>query len=135
MKADAFDYDLPEEAIATSGAEPRDSARLLDATGAELVDRHVRDLDQLLRPGDLLVVNDTRVLPARVRFTRDTGGSGEVLLLERIEDGWWQALVRPSAKLPQGTVVAVDDAFSLEFGGDLGDGLRVVCPLVDGRPV
>lgn len=139
MRTHDFDYELPERAIAASGVEPRDAARLLDATGDDLVDRHVRDLDTLLRSGDVLVVNDTRVLPARVRFTRDTGGSGEVLLLQRTHDGWadgwWEALVRPSAKLAPGTTVAVDAGFGFEFGADLGEGRRLVCPLVDGRPV
>jgi S-adenosylmethionine:tRNA ribosyltransferase-isomerase len=141
MKAQEFDYELPERAIATVGAEPRDSARLLvdtagrgDGTAEGLVDAVVGDLPDHLRAGDVFVVNDTRVLPARVRFTRSTGGSGEVLFLTAIEDGWWDALVRPSAKLPPGTVVAVDDRFSLEFGADLGEGRRIVCPLVDGAP-
>lgn len=135
MRAEDFDYDLPDHAIATTGAEPRDSARLLVDRADGLVDAHVRDLPGFLRSGDVLVVNDTRVLPARVRFTRPSGGSGEVLLLERIEDGWWQALVRPSAKLPPGSTVAVDDHVAFEFGADLGEGRRIVCPLVDGAPV
>ena len=139
MRTDDFDYELPERAIATVGAEPRDSARLLVDSPEGPVDCHVSDLADQLRRGDVLVVNDTRVLPARVRFTRDTGGSGEVLLLERTDDGWaggwWEALVRPSAKLPPGSTVAVDDRFGFEFGADLGEGRRLVCPLLDGRPV
>ena len=132
-----FDYELPEAAIASTGVEPRDSARLLVDTSGGLNDAHVSDLPHLLQPGDLLVVNDTRVLPARVRFTRQTGGAAEVLLLSRIEDGWWEALVRPSAKLPPGTVVEVGagaSAFGFEFGADLGEGRRIVCPLVGGHP-
>ena len=80
MKAEEFDYELPERAIATVGAEPRDSARLLVDRADGLVDALVGDLPDHLRAGDVFVVNDTRVLPARVRFTRSTGGSGEVLL-------------------------------------------------------
>ncbi|MFN8053290.1 MAG: tRNA preQ1(34) S-adenosylmethionine ribosyltransferase-isomerase QueA [Acidimicrobiales bacterium] len=134
MFAADFDYELPEEAIATSGVEPRDSARLLvdDPTG--LVDRRVRDLDTILHPGDVLVVNDTKVLPARVRFTRPSGGAAEVLLLEPTDDGWWQALVRPSAKIAPGSVLSVDETFAFEFGADLGEGRRLVAPLLDGRP-
>lgn len=134
MRTDDFDYDLPAEAIATSGAEPRDSARLLVDAADGLRDHHVRDLADLLDPGDVLVVNDTRVLPARVRFTRPTGGAAEVLLLEATEDGWWEALVRPSAKLPPGTTVDVDETIGFEIGADLGDGRRLVCPLVGGQP-
>lgn len=135
MRVDDFDYELPPDAIASRGAEPRDSARLLvddpDAPDGPL-DRTVADLDRVLRPGDLVVVNDTRVLPARVRFRRPSGGAAEVLLLEETSDGWWEALVRPSAKLPSGATAVVDDRFAFELGADLGEGRRLVCPLVDG---
>src|SRR5690606_33492568 len=107
MRTEELDYDLPESAIAQTPAEPRDSARLLvdrgdsrppdDTTVAELVD-HVR-------PGDLVVVNNTRVLPARVDIVRSGGGAGEVLLLEETDDGWWHALCRPSKKMRPGEVV------------------------------
>jgi S-adenosylmethionine:tRNA ribosyltransferase-isomerase len=104
----AFDYDLPARAIAQVPIEPRDAARLLvslDAT-APVAHRHVANLPDLLGPGDVLVVNDTRVLPARLRLHRATGGSVEVLLLE--PDGGprtWTALVRPSRRLAPGTAV------------------------------
>jgi S-adenosylmethionine:tRNA ribosyltransferase-isomerase len=127
-----FDYDLPDEAIARVGAEPRDAARLLVALGGEVHHRHVADLADHLRAGDLLVVNDTRVLPARVRFRRATGGSGEILLLEELEDGWWEALVRPSAKLRSGTVVEIGDDLAFELGEDLGEGRRRIRPSVTG---
>jgi S-adenosylmethionine:tRNA ribosyltransferase-isomerase len=103
-------YDLPEHAIAQRPVEPRDAARLLvdrgPSTGVE--HRHVRDLPQLLQRGDLLVVNDTRVLPARLGLHRSTGGQVEVLLLERRNDTAtrWAALVRPSRK------IAVDEVVS-----------------------
>ncbi len=103
-------YDLPEHAIAQRPVEPRDAARLLvdrgPNTGVE--HRHVRDLPQLLQRGDLLVVNDTRVLPARLGLHRSTGGQVEVLLLERRNDTAtkWAALVRPSRKIAVGEVVS-----------------------------
>ena len=127
MRLSDFDYELPERAIATVGAEPRDSARLL-VDGDPPRHLHVHDLPSLLGPGDVVVLNDTRVLPARVRFTRPSGGSAEVLLLEDAGEGWWQALVRPSAKLPPGTTVAVADGFEVELGEDLGEGRRLVRP-------
>jgi S-adenosylmethionine:tRNA ribosyltransferase-isomerase len=76
------EYELPEAAIAQQPTEPRDTARLLDATDAagKVVHRRVRDLPELLRPGDVLVVNTSRVLPARLRLTKATGGAAEVLL-------------------------------------------------------
>ncbi len=134
MLTDDFDYDLPESAIATHGVEPRDSARLLVALGGGIEHRRVRDVPEHLGQGDVVVVNDTRVLPARVRVRRETGGAGEVLLLHPTADGWWEALVRPSAKLAPGTVVASgvgDDVLRFEIGTDFGEGRRHVRPLVD----
>jgi S-adenosylmethionine:tRNA ribosyltransferase-isomerase len=137
VRTDELDYELPDEAIAQTPADPRDSARLLVDTGAGTspVDRSVADLAALLRPGDLLVVNDTRVLPARVAVRRATGGGGEVLLLEEEDDGWWQALCRPSRKLAHGEVVAAQQGvLRFEVGDTLADGRRRVRPLLDGAP-
>ena len=128
MRLSDFDYELPAGAIATVGVEPRDSARLL-VDGDPPRHLHVHDLPSLVRPGDVVVLNDTRVLPARVRFTRPTGGSAEVLLLEEEADGWWQALVRPAAKLAAGTTATVGDGFGFELGDDLGEGRRLVRPV------
>jgi S-adenosylmethionine:tRNA ribosyltransferase-isomerase len=127
-----FDYELPPEAIAKEGVEPRDSARLLVAVDHEVEHRHVWDLPSYLGPGDVVVVNDTRVLPARVPIRRSTGGGGEVLLLEPVGHGWWEALVRPSSKLTPGSIVAAGevDRLEIEIGEDLGQGRRRVRPLV-----
>ena len=124
-----FDYDLPASSIATVAAEPRDSARLLVDRGASVEHSRMSAFPTLLRPGDVVVVNDTRVLPARVRFRRAGGGSGEALLLEERAGGWWEALVRPSAKLRPGDMVEVGDGFRIEFGDDLGQGRRVIRPV------
>ena len=133
---DAYDYPLPQEVIAQSPAEPRDASRLLvgvDPSGA-VAHLRVRDLPEVLEPGDLLVVNDTRVLPARLRLRKESGGAVEVFLLERAgESDTWEALVRPSRKVPPGTVL-----YS-EHGGEpvaealdvLDDGRRLVRVLVD----
>ena len=98
MRTSDFDYDLPPELIAQQPVEPRDAARLLVATRSSgaLGHHHVRDLPSLLRAGDLLVLNDTRVMAARLLGARaDTGGGVELLLLREHEDGSWSALVRP----------------------------------------
>jgi S-adenosylmethionine:tRNA ribosyltransferase-isomerase len=126
-----FDYDLPQAAIARSGVEPRDRARLLVDAGDRVEHRHVADLPEFLAPGDVVVVNDTKVLPARVRFRRPTGGSAELLLLEPAVDGWWEALVRPSAKFAVGVVVEIAEDLSFEVGADLGEGRRRVRPVTD----
>ena len=99
VRTDDLDYDLPPALIAQTPAEPRDSARLLvyDRASGAIRHRHFRDLLDELRPDDLVVLNDTRVLPVRLRAHRATGGAVEVLLLEPEGDGRWQALARPDA--------------------------------------
>src|SRR5512145_744786 len=95
-----FDYDLPARAVAQRPAQPRDAARLLvDRGAAGVAHRTVADLPDLVRPGDVVVVNTTRVLPARLRLRKDTGGEVEVLLLERLPSGAWEALVRPGRRV------------------------------------
>lgn len=138
MDTAAFDYDLPESAIAQRPIEPRDAARLLVDTGTDGPPRHqhVRDLPDLLDPGDLLVLNTTRVLPARLALHKVTGAAVEVLLLERLDGAQpdepgvsrWEALVRPNRKLPSGTVVGPkgDDSISITITDDRGEGRRVV---------
>ena len=108
MRIEDLDYELDPALIAQQPVEPRDAARLLvDRGGADPDHRQVRDLPDLLRPGDLVVVNDTRVIPARLRLRRATGGASEVLLLESrdADRRVWEALVRPARKLPPGTVL------------------------------
>ncbi len=141
MGPDDFDYDLPTEAIAQEPLDDRPSARLLDTTGGRVVHRTVRDLPSLLGPGDVVVVNDTRVLPARLRFRRSTGGTAEVLLLHPVdgqvkdpalENGArWEALVRPSRRLPPGSELSIGGDMTVrdlavEVGVDLGEGRRHV---------
>jgi len=104
MQAADFDYHLPDAAIAQTAMEPRDASRLLVA--ATLEDRRFADLPEILRSGDLLVVNRTRVRHARLRGTRvTTGGAVEALLLRRLDDRHWEALLRPSRRLRAGSVL------------------------------
>lgn len=108
MRTDFFDFDLPEGLIALRPANPRDAARLLvvDAdVGVALGDKVVTDLPTLLQPGDALVFNDTRVIPAALKGTRDRGGVSaqvSVTLIERLDDTRWQALARPAKRLDVG---------------------------------
>jgi len=108
MRTSDFDFDLPQEAIALRPAEPRDSAKLLvvhPGAGPELVDRTMRDLPSLLRAGDVLVVNDTKVIPARLFGTRERNGVSvdiEATLIKRLGPERWQALVRPAKRLEPG---------------------------------
>ena len=95
MKTDELDYTLPPERIAQTPVEPRDAARLLlcDRSTRVLEHRVFHDLPDLLRPGDLLVANDTRVLQARLKGRKPTGGQVELLLLRRLNERRWEALV------------------------------------------
>jgi S-adenosylmethionine:tRNA ribosyltransferase-isomerase len=104
VRLEEFDYELPDERIAQVPIEPRDAARLLvDRGSAPPEHRTVADLPTLLRPGDVVVVNETKVIPARLRLRRESGGAAEVLLLEPQDPGrrHWEALVRPARKLKQ----------------------------------
>jgi S-adenosylmethionine:tRNA ribosyltransferase-isomerase len=103
-----FDYVLPDDRIAQTPIEPRDAARLLVDRGSDPPEhRHVCDLPDVLRSGDVLVLNETRVIPARLRLHRATGGAAEVLLLEPwdADRRTWEALVRPGGKLGLGEVL------------------------------
>ena len=135
---DDLDYELPPEVIAQSPLPERDQARLLVDHGDRVSHRRVSDLPELMGPGDVVVVNDTRVLPARLRMRRATGGAVEVLLLHERDDGDWEALVRPSRRLRPGEVVAPGAGpgqASVEIRDDLGEGRRVVRVHTGGRPL
>jgi S-adenosylmethionine:tRNA ribosyltransferase-isomerase len=131
MDTSAVDYELPPERIAQTPVEPRDAARLLIDEGAGRAPRHghIPDLAGLVGRGDVVVVNTTRVLSARLLAQKTTGGAVEVLLLEPLADAGphrWEALVRPSRKVAAGTGLRVAPELSLVVGEDLGEGRRVV---------
>ena len=113
MKTTDFDYALPEELIAQTPVEPRDHSRLMVVRGdGTREDRHFYDVPEYLRPGDALVINETRVIPARlIGEKEDTHVPVEVLLLRRIDRDDWEALVRPGRRLKPGAVCS--------FGGGL----------------
>jgi len=124
MKLSDFDFDLPEDLIATRPAVPRSSARLLVADGDAIHDGRVTDLVTWLQPGDLLVLNDTKVIPARLFGTRARDSAQgattvriEVTLLEPRADGTWAALVKPLKKVKPGEVVRFSDALSATLTG------------------
>ena len=130
-----LDYALPPEAIAQTPIEPRDAARLLidEGPGSPPRHGHVTDLPSLVGPGDVVVVNTTRVLPARLHLRKVTGGAVEVLLLEPLEDDLgraWEALVRPSRKVPPGSSLVAGPDLTIVVGEDRGEGRRVVEPVV-----
>ncbi|MBQ7693170.1 MAG: tRNA preQ1(34) S-adenosylmethionine ribosyltransferase-isomerase QueA [Oscillospiraceae bacterium] len=111
MKKSDFYFDLPEKLIAQTPLEKRDSSRLLhlDKATGDIEHRHFYELPTYLRPGDCLVLNDTRVLPARLLGTRKTGGSVELVLLRDLGDGCWECLSRPGRKTKPGTELTFGD--------------------------
>jgi len=132
LPLDHFDYDLPDAAIAQVPVEPRDSAKLLDASSSVIEHRFVRDLPQLIRPGDVVVLNNTRVIPARLLLSKETGGAVEVMLLDETATGAWRALVRPSKRVKPGTdLFDASDTRAVSVGENLGDGVRLVESLTD----
>ncbi len=128
MRTSDFDYDLPRELIAQTPAEPRDHSRLmlLDRHTGETQHHRFYEIGQFLRPGDLLVLNDSRVIPARLRGRRlDSGGAVELLLLHREGEGVWRSLVQPSRRLRPGARFEVDGVEG-EVLADADGGTRLV---------
>ena len=119
MKTSDFDYHLPKELIAQTPMEPRDHSRLMVVSREDgsIEHRHFYDLPEYLRPGDVMVFNDSRVMPARLYGKRTgTGGRIELLLLHRTSPGVWRALVKPGRRMREG------DAFEIEGGGGVMSG-------------
>ncbi|NOD29199.1 tRNA preQ1(34) S-adenosylmethionine ribosyltransferase-isomerase QueA [Ruegeria atlantica] len=119
MKLSDFDFRLPEDLIATRPASPRSSARLLVAQGDAITDSHVFDLPDFLRPGDRLVLNDTRVIPARLNGQRHRDSAQgpvsagiEATLLDPQADGTWSALIKPLKKVKLGEEIVFSDDLS-----------------------
>ena len=133
MRTADLDYDLPPGLIAQTPAEPRPSSRLLvyDRNAGATRHRRFADLLDELRPDDLVVVNDSRVLPVRVHARRATGGAVELLLLEPLTDGAWEALARPYARLREDEIVTADNA-GFRIDERLGEGRVRVTPVVSG---
>ncbi len=127
LKSD-FYYELPPELIAQTPAEPRDCSRLLvyDRVTDRIEHRIFRDICQYLRKGDVLVVNNTKVLPARLYARTEHGGHVEVLLLKRLVIDKWEVLVKPGKKCRIGTRLVVSDKLSLTVEGITDSGERIV---------
>lgn len=132
MQLSDFDFDLPEDLIATRPARPRSAARLLHLTGEAMTDRRVSDLPEILQPGDVLVLNDTKVIPARLTGTRTRAGAAgegvariEVTLLEPAATGW-RALAKPLRKLRAGEVIVFGPQLSAEVAEIAEGELRLV---------
>ena len=134
LKKSDFYYDLPEELIAQTPAEPRDSSRLLvyHRDTKRIEHKIFRDVIDYLVPGDVLVVNRTRVLPARIHAHTEHGGAVEVLLLKRLSLTDWEVLVRPGKKCRPGARLVVNEELSLDVVSVTESGERIVKFVYDG---
>ena len=129
LKTEDFWYDLPEELIAQTPLMQRDSSRLLalDRKTGETCHRHFYDIYDYLQPGDCLVMNDSRVLPARLLGKRPSGGAVELLLLRDMGDKRWECLAKPGRKLQPGQeVIFGDGELTATIVSVLDDGNRLV---------
>ena len=133
MKTSDFDYYLPERLIAQTPIEPRDRSRMLvyDRANDVVQDRIFRDLPEFLRPGDVLVINDTKVIPARIYGRRvgdegDEGAHVEVLLLKRLDYTSWECIARPARKLLPGRKIKFSDDLSATVLSTGEEGMRVI---------
>ncbi len=127
-KTSDFYYDLPEELIAQTPVYPRDSSRLLcyDKKTDEVSHRHFYDIEQLLNAGDLLVINDTKVYPARIFAYTAHGGKIEILLLKRLNLTDWEVLVKPGKKAKEGVTLVVNEELSLTVLSRTETGERII---------
>ncbi|MBQ7594408.1 MAG: tRNA preQ1(34) S-adenosylmethionine ribosyltransferase-isomerase QueA [Synergistaceae bacterium] len=126
----SYDYNLPPENIAQSPANPRDSSKLLVwkvKSDEVFTDKKFRDITEFFRPGDLLILNDTRVIPARLKGIRQSGGSCEIFLLRNLTPDFliWEALVKPARKIHTGSIINVNDK-NLRILDEGSEGIRTV---------
>ncbi len=134
LKTSDFNYDLPKELIAQTPVYPRDSSRLMvyDRETDEVRHEHFYDLTKYLKKGDLLVVNNTKVLPARMYSYTEHGGKVEILLLKRINLTDWEVMVKPGKKAKEGVTLVVSDELSLTVNSRTESGGRIVTFHFDG---
>ncbi len=125
---ESYDYYLPQELIAQTPLDKRDESRLLvfDRNNSEIYNRHFKDITQFLRKGDVLVINNTRVLPARLTARKDTGANVEILLLKRKSLTDWEVLLKPAKRVKIGTILTISDDLKCELLEILPDGNRIV---------
>lgn len=128
MKVSDFDYELPKELIAKFPVEPRDSSRLmvLHRNTGEIEHRIFRDIALYLKPGDVLVINDTKVIPARLFGKLETGGKVELLLVRQPGLGIWEVMAKPARKLKEGKRIYFDEELEAVVKGYGGEGRRIV---------
>jgi len=128
LSTKSYYYDLPEELIAQTPAEPRDSSRLLvyHKNSDKIEHKVFSDIVDYFKSGDVLVINNTKVLPARLYGKKDTGAVIEVLLLKRIDLNTWEVLAKPGKRLKKGTIITFNDELSGEILSDTDFGGKII---------
>ena len=128
MLTKEFEYHLPEELIAQTPVEPRDSSRLLviDRKHASVSDRKFSDITEYFHRGDVLILNNTKVIAARLPAKRQGGGKAEVFLLKDLGENTWEALVKPGNRIRVGSSLTIGDRLALKVVSDTGDGGRII---------
>ncbi|MGN0819512.1 MAG: tRNA preQ1(34) S-adenosylmethionine ribosyltransferase-isomerase QueA [Christensenellaceae bacterium] len=134
LKTEDFNYYLPEELIAQTPCEPRDSSRLLVYHKAEKTIEHrvFRDVIDYLKKGDVLVINNTKVYPARMFAYTEKGGKVEILLLKRLSITDWECLVKPGKKATEGRILTVNDKLKLQILKRTESGERIIRFIFEG---
>jgi len=123
-----FEYHLPEELIAQTPIEPRDSSRLLviDRSNLKVSGRKFSDIKDYFRPGDVLILNNTKVIAARLPAKRPGGGKAEVFLLKDLGNNTWESLVKPGNKIPVGSSLVIGDQITVKVLSLTNDGGRII---------
>lgn len=123
MLLSEYDYDLPEELIAQLPADKRENSRMLvlNRDRHSVSHKHFYDIVDLIEPNSLLVLNNTKVLPARLYGTKETGAKIEIFLLKQLEGGNWEVLIKPSKRVKEGTLITVSDELTVEVLKSLED--------------
>lgn len=134
MKLSEFDYELPEELIAQFPAQKRDFSRLLvlDKNSGNIEHKHFYDIVDYLDENDVLVLNNTRVIPARLFAKKSTGANIEIFLLKEVQKNTWEVLLRPAKRVKNGDVLAVNEDLSVRLEKKLADGKALVSMIYEG---
>ncbi len=134
MKLSEFDYELPEELIAQFPAQKRDFSRLLvlDKNTGNIEHKHFYDIVDYLGENDVLVLNNTRVIPARIFAKKQTGANIEIFLLKEVQKNIWEVLLRPAKRVKNGDVLSVNEALSVRLEEKLSDGKALVSMIYEG---
>lgn len=128
MLTKEFDYHLPESLIAQVPVEPRDSSRLLivDRKNKKVSDKLFSDVTEFFKSGDVLILNNTKVIPARIPAFRKRGGKSEIFLLKNLGNNAWEALVKPGSKIPVGSSLSISEKIKVDVLSNTDSGGRII---------